>query len=70
MNDDDVIRALLCEKAELIKREVRAKPGVLRDVIRMSIDGIDSEIGAARARLAEKERKASAVVVRWTRKVA
>lgn len=49
--NDAVIRALLCEKAELIKLEVRAKPGVRRDVIRMSISGIDEEIGKARARL-------------------
>lgn len=68
--NDEVIRALLCEKAELIKREARTVPGVLRDVIRMSIDGIDSEIGKARVRLAERARRDSAVVVRWTRKVA
>lgn len=68
--NDNVTRALLCEKAELLRDSVKATDPGAKEILRKAMAEIDRRVDNCRTHLLERERRASAVVTRWTRKVA
>lgn len=65
MDNSNVIRALLCEKAELLRKWAHSTDATERESLTASMEGIDQQVDSLRGTL----RRRSMVVVREIRSV-